>query len=54
MRKINFSEICLGDIAQLKTRNLYKVIENQLLWDSRVNLTNYEKAIKEYFGKTIN
>ena len=37
----------LGDIVQLKTRNLYKVIENQWLWDSRMNLTNYEKAIKE-------
>ena len=24
----------LGDIVQLKTRNLYKVIENQWLWDS--------------------
>ena len=31
----------------LKTRNLYNVIENQWLWDSRMNLTNYEKAIKE-------
>ena len=37
----------LGDIVQLKTRNLYKVIENQWLWDSWINLTNYEKAIKE-------
>ena len=23
----------LGDIVQLKTRNVYKVIENQWLWD---------------------
>ena len=30
MRKINFNEkFGLGDIAQLKTRNLYKVTENQ-------------------------
>ena len=34
-------------MVQLKTRNLYKVTENQPLWDSEVNLTNYEKAIKE-------
>ena len=34
-------------IVQLKTRNLYKVIENQWLWDSGMNWTNYEKAIKE-------
>ena len=34
-------------IVQLKTRNLYKVIENQPLWHSPVNLTNYKKAIKE-------
>ena len=37
----------LGDTVQLKTKNLYKVIENQLLRDSRMNWTNYEKAIKE-------
>ena len=30
----------LGDIVQLKTRNVYEVIENQWLWDSRMNLTN--------------
>ena len=45
--KLISTKYVLGDIVQLKTRNLYKVIENQLLWDSRVNLTNYEKAIKE-------
>ena len=48
MRKINFNEkFGLGDIAQLKTRNLYQVTENQWLWDSRMNLINYKKEIKE-------
>ena len=31
---------------QLQTRYSYKVIENQPLWDSRVNLTDYGKPIK--------
>ena len=46
-RKLISTKFVLGDIVQLKTRNLYKVIESQPLWDSRVRLTNYEKAIKE-------
>ena len=45
--KLISTKFGLGDIVQLKTRNLYKVIENQWLWGSRMNLTNYEKAIKE-------
>ena len=44
----------LGDIVQLKTRNLYKVIENQWLWNSRMNLTSYEKAIKELIFRKSN
>lgn len=31
---------------QLKTRNLFKAIENQLLWDARVSLINRENSIK--------
>ena len=46
-RKLISTKFVLGDIVQLKTRNLYKVIESQPLWDSRVSLTNHEKAIKE-------
>ena len=41
------TKFVLEDRVQLKTRNLHKVIENQLLWDSQVNLTNYKKAIRE-------
>ena len=46
-KKLISVKFILGDIVQLKTRRLYKVIGNQPLWDSWVNLTNYEKAIKE-------
>ena len=45
--KLISTKFVLEDIVQLKTRNLYKAIENQPLWDSRVNLKYYEKAIKE-------
>ena len=45
--KLISTKFVLGDTVQLKTRNLYKVIENQPLWDSRVNLKYYEKAVKE-------
>ena len=43
-RKLISTKFALGDIVQLKTRNLYKVIENQPLWDSQVNLQYYEKG----------
>ena len=45
--KLISTKFVLEDVVQLETRNLDKVIENQPLWDSRVNLTNYKKAIKE-------
>ena len=43
-------------IVQLKTRNVYKVIENQWLWVSRMKWTNYKKAIKElmFWESSIN
>ena len=46
-RKLISTKFVLGDTVQLKTRNLYKVIENKPLWDSRVNLKYYETAVKE-------
>ena len=54
--KLISMKLGLGDIVQLKSRNLYKVTENQWSWDSRVNLTNYEKAIKEliFWQNSIN
>ena len=47
--KLISTKFVLGDLVQLKTRHLYKVIESQLRWDSRVNLKNNELAIKELF-----
>ena len=42
--KLISTKFVLRDIVQLKTRNLYKAIENQPLWDSRVNLKYSEKG----------
>ena len=42
--KLISMKFVLGDIVQLKTRNLYKVIENQPFWDSRVNLKILRKS----------
>ena len=42
--KLISTKFVLGDIVQWKTRNLYKVMENQRLWDSRMNLTNLWKG----------
>ena len=45
--KLISMKFVLGNIVQLKTRNLNKIIENQPSWDSRVNLTHYVKATKK-------
>ena len=37
----------LFDIAQLKTRNLYKIIESQNSWDACINIKSHERAINE-------
>ena len=37
----------LKDIIRLKTRSIYKTIDNQLAWDSRFNILNYPSAHKE-------
>ena len=44
--KLILTKFVLDNIVQLQTRNLL-VVENQPLWDSRLNLTNYVKDIKE-------
>jgi len=45
--KIISTKFVLGGIVQLKTRNLYKCIEYQQRWDSRVNLKPFDKVIQE-------
>ena len=45
--KLIATKFILGDVVQLKTRYLHKVIESQTTWDYRVNLRHHKKAIKE-------
>jgi len=45
--KIISTKFILGDIVQLKTRNLYKVIKTATSWDSRINFKHNDVAIKE-------
>ena len=44
----------LSNIAQLKARNLHKIIQVELTWERRIRLHENEKAIKEIiFGEII-
>ena len=45
--KINSTKFVLGNIAQLKTRNIYKIIQAELAWDKRIRLHENDKAIQE-------
>ena len=45
--KIVSTKFVLKDIIRLKTRSIYKTIDNQLAWDSRFNILNYPSAHKE-------
>lgn len=37
----------MKELIQLKTRNLYKIIDAEMSWDSRINLKEKDQAIKE-------
>ena len=52
----NLSKLCgkiistkfeLGNIAQLKTRDIYKIMQAELTWDKRIRLHESDKAIQE-------
>ena len=45
--KIMSTKLVLGNIVQLKTRNLYKVIEQKISWDARIVLTPQTKVYEE-------
>ena len=45
--KIICTKFVLGNIAQLKTRNIYKIIQAKLKWDKRIRLHENDKAIQE-------
>ena len=43
--KIISTKFVLGNIAQLKTRNIYKIIQVELKWDKRIRLHENDKTI---------
>ena len=45
--KIVSTKFVLGNIIRLKTRFIYKVIDNQNSWDSHLNILNYPEAHKD-------
>ena len=45
--KIISIKLMLGNIAQLKTRNMYKTIQAELTWDKHIRLHENDKAIQE-------
>ena len=45
--KIVPTKLMLRDIIRLKTRSIYKTIDNQSAWDSCFNILNYPSAHKE-------
>ena len=45
--KIISTKFVLGNIAQLKTRNIYKIIQAELKWDKRIRLHENAKDIQE-------
>ena len=45
--KIVSNKFVLGNIAQLKTRSIYKIIQAELKWDKRIRLHENDKAIQE-------
>ena len=54
--KIISTKFVLGNIAQLKTRNIWKIIRAELNWDKRIRLHENNKAIqlkKLFFGEII-
>ena len=46
--KIISTKFVLGNIAQLKTRNIYKIIQVELTWNKRIWLHENNKAIQKF------
>ena len=50
--KIISTKFIIRNIAHLKTRSIYKIIESRPSWDNKFNLSLHQEAIKEIiFGK---
>ena len=45
--KLISTKFIIGNIVQLKTRALYKVIEKRLSWDKKFNIGNYNDTVEE-------
>ena len=45
--RIDGTKFIIGNIVQLKTRALYKVIEKRLSWDKKFNIGNYNDTVEE-------
>ena len=45
--KLISTKFTIGDIVQLKTRALYKVIEKRLSWGKKFNIGNYNDKVEE-------
>ena len=48
------TKFVLGNIVQLKTRNLYKLIESRISWDKLLNITFYHDVIDELMFWKLN
>ena len=46
--KIIFTKFIIGNTTHLKTRDIYKIIENRPSWDNKFNLSLHEETIKGY------
>ena len=45
--KLISTKFIIGNIVQLKTRALYKVIEKRLSWDKKINIGDYNGTVEE-------
>ena len=45
--KLISAKFIIGNIVQLKTRALFKVIEKRLSWDKKINTGNYNHTVEE-------
>ena len=45
--KLISAKFIIGNIVQLKTRALLKVIEKRLSWDKKINIGNYNHTVEE-------
>ena len=45
--KLISTKFVIGNIAQLKTRALYKVMEKRLSWDKKFNIRNHNDMVQE-------